>query len=252
VAIQKENKMRKTLAKIGLVMGLMANPSTGLAGTEFADFDLSANVAVTTDYVWRGVSQTGEEPAIQGGFDLGHSSGLYLGAWGSNINFGNTQTTMELDIYGGYATEFANGLGIDVGIIRYLYPGGLAVSELDFTEYYLGLGYSVAKVGLSAKYSYSPDFGATIPDQSAQYLEAGIEYTLPKEITVAAHYGHSFGNAFTTPDSYDDYSFGLSKSLLGLGFDITYYGTDKDGETLFPGLPNQAANTVVFTVSKDF
>ncbi|MBF0194106.1 MAG: hypothetical protein HQL71_06085 [Magnetococcales bacterium] len=236
--------MHVTLKKIGLVIGIMTIPATSLAGTENSGFDLSANVAMTSDYVWRGVSQTSEGPAIQGGFDLSHKSGVYLGTWGSNINFGDSQ--MELDIYGGYATEFGNGLGVDVGFIQYYYPGGLSTNEYDFTELYLGLSYSVAGVGLGAKYSYSPDFGATVPDETAQYIEAGIDYTMGP-VTAAAHVGYSFGDAFTTPDSYTDYSVGLSTEQMGFGFDLSYYGTNDDGETLFN---DSAEGRVVFSVSK--
>ncbi|MBF0444020.1 MAG: hypothetical protein HQL68_00400 [Magnetococcales bacterium] len=236
--------MHISLKKMGLVIGIMTIPATSLASPADSGIELSANVAMTSDYVWRGVSQTSEGPAIQGGFDLSHKSGVYLGTWGSNINFGDSQ--MELDLYGGYATEFSSGLGLDVGFIQYYYPGGLSSNEYDFTEFYLGVSYSVAGVGLSTKYSYSPDFGATVPDQSAQYIEAGIDYTMGP-VTAAAHYGHSFGDAFTTPDSYDDYSVGLSTELMGLGLDLSYYATNDDGETLFS---KSAEGRVVFAVSK--
>jgi uncharacterized protein (TIGR02001 family) len=240
--------MFNNLKRLALVVGVVTIPATGVASTEIGDFELSANVAMTSDYVWRGVSQSGEEPAIQGGFDLSHNSGFYIGTWASNIDF-DTNTQIELDLYAGFAKEFENSLSVDVGAIQYFYPGGLAANEYDFIEYYLGLGYSVAGVGLSTKYSYSPDFTATIPDASAQYIELGIEYTLPKEIVAAAHYGHSFGNAFTTPSSYDDYSLGLSKELFGLGLDVTYYDTDSDGSTLYA---KNAGSRVVLTVSKSF
>ncbi|MBF0381551.1 MAG: hypothetical protein HQL69_11065 [Magnetococcales bacterium] len=230
--------------KIGLVIALMTIPTTSLAGSEVGGFDLSANVAMTTDYVWRGVSQTSEGPAVQGGFDLSHKSGFYLGTWGSNVDFGDSQ--MEFDLYGGYATEVAGGLGLDLGVIQYYYPGGPGSKEYDFTEFYLGLSYSVADIGLSTKYSYSSDFGASTSDDSAQYIEVGVDYTMGP-VTAAAHYGYSYGDAFTTPDSYSDYSFGLSTELKGLGLDISYYGTNDDGETLFS---DNADDRVVFTVSK--
>lgn len=250
--------MRNSLKKATFIAALVALPSTGLAGTKVGDFDLSANVAITTDYVWRGVSQTGEEPAIQGGFDVAHDSGLYLGVWGSNINFASLQTTMEMDVYGGYTHEFENGFGLDVGVIRYIYPGALASSALDFTEYYLGANYSLHGLGLSAKYSYSPDFTGTVDaagndvNRDGSYVEVGAEYTLPQDFVIAAHYGHSTGEWLTTRSSYDDYSVGLSKEVLGFGLDVTYYTTDNDGEAQFATLPNKAADSVVFKVSKSF
>jgi uncharacterized protein (TIGR02001 family) len=236
--------MHNTLKKMGLVIGIMTIPVTSLASPADSGIEISANVAMTSDYVWRGVSQTSQGPAIQGGFDLSHKSGIYVGTWGSNINFGDSQ--MEFDLYGGYATQFEGGLGLDVGAIQYYYPGGPSTKEYDFTEFFLGLSYSVSGVGLSTKYSYSPDFGATVLDATAQYIEAGVEYTV-KKVTFAAHYGHSFGDAFTTPDSYDDYSVGISTELMGLGLDLSYYDTNDDGETLFS---DSAKERVVFTVSK--
>ena len=239
--------MRSKLTKIGLILAVVIMPSVGKAATEAAEFEISANVAITSDYVWRGVSQTNEDPAIQGGFDISHKSGLYLGVWASNIDFGDAQ--MEMDFYAGFAQDFKNGLDIDLGVIRYAYPGSPGSKEYDFTELYVGLGYSVAKLGLSAKFSHSPDFTGSLTNESAQYIEAGIEYSLPEDFTLAAHYGHSFGNAFSTPSSYDDYSVGISKSLFGLGFDISYYGTNNNGKTLFAA---NADDRFVFSVSKTF
>ena len=101
---------------------------------------------MTSDYTFRGISQTAEDPAIQGGFDYEHGSGLYIGTWASNVDF-EVQTvsdaTMELDVYGGIAGEFDNGLGWDVGILSYNYPGADSSLEYDFTEVYGSLSYSM-------------------------------------------------------------------------------------------------------------
>ena len=92
-----------------------------LAGTA-SQAQISSNVSLTTDYVFRGVSQTLEEPAIQGGFDYSNSSGFYAGFWGSNVDFG-TDAQVELDGYLGFTREQQNGFSWDVGLIHYDYPG---------------------------------------------------------------------------------------------------------------------------------
>ncbi|MBF0455746.1 MAG: hypothetical protein HQL72_13155 [Magnetococcales bacterium] len=239
--------MRNTLKKWALVAGLLILPSVGQAGTQVGDFELSANVAITSDYVWRGVSQTNEDPAIQGGFDVGHDSGLYVGVWASNIDFGDAE--IEMDLYGGFATEFANGFSLDLGAIRYFYPGSPGSKEYDFTEVYFGLGYAFETLSLSGKYSYSPDYTASTTDDSAQYVEVGAEVSLPEDFAIAAHFGHAFGSSFKSGGNLDDFSIGISKSLAGFGLDISYYGTGNDAKA---ALGAAAEDRVVFTVSRSF
>jgi uncharacterized protein (TIGR02001 family) len=111
--------MKKTL----IATALMAAIST----TALAD-GISGNVALTSDYVFRGVSQTDNQMAIQGGLDYEHPSGLYVGTWASNVSpdfFNGTgnDPQIELDLYGGYKGDLGNGIGYDVGYIRYQYPG---------------------------------------------------------------------------------------------------------------------------------
>src|SRR5690606_3800728 len=100
------------------------------AGAAGAQAEVSANVTLATDYVFRGISQTDEKGAIQGGFDWAGETGLYAGIWASNVNFGGDAST-EMDYYGGYAGETASGIGYDVGFIYYDYEGE---SELDYLE----------------------------------------------------------------------------------------------------------------------
>ena len=85
----------------------------------------TGNVAVVSDYRFRGVSQTYKLPALQGGFDYSHSSGFYVGNWNSSVSglSYNGGAALEMDFYGGWKTEFANGIGFDVGGLYYYYPG---------------------------------------------------------------------------------------------------------------------------------
>ena len=109
--------IKKTL----IATALLASSSAALA-------EISANVTLASDYVFRGVSQTDNQLAIQGGFDWGHDSGFYVGTWASNVDSqffgGATDPQIELDLYAGFANEFSNGLGYDLGYLRYQYPGG--------------------------------------------------------------------------------------------------------------------------------
>ncbi|MEO5377375.1 MAG: TorF family putative porin [Magnetococcus sp. DMHC-6] len=227
-------------------------PSSALAGTTVNGFDLSANVALTSDYVWRGISQTDENPALQGGFDVNHESGLYLGVWGSNVDFNDgDEATMELDLYGGFAKKFPIGLGVDVGLIHYDYPGAKKALEYDFEEYYLGVNYVLQGVNLSAKYSYSDDFTGSTTSQSASYIDLHADYTLPVGVTLAGHYGHSFGDYFDDParDNYDDYALSVGGELAGFGLEVAYFGTDNAGDKMFTKLSD---DRLVAKVSRKF
>ncbi len=202
-----------------------------------AQAEISANVALTTDYVWRGVSQNlDESPAIQGGFDYSSESGFYAGVWGSNISFGGDDS-VELDVYGGWGTELESGLGLDFGIIRYTYHGSPVDNDLDFTEFYAGLSFA----GFGITYSVGDELG----DQ----YEVSYGYDF-ESVSLAA----AVGNYDISGDS-DDYTYytaGVSGSFGGkseLGWDVSYWGTNGDGEALFGDF---ADDRVVFTISKEF
>jgi len=129
---------------------------------------ISGNVALATDYTFRGVSQTDESPAVQGGFDL-TAGNFYLGTWASNINFGTGGANLELDVYGGYKTA-VGPVNLDFGIIGYLYPGASDdLAELDYWE-----GYVKPSIALSDKFTlgggifYSPEFTAESGDACAR------------------------------------------------------------------------------------
>ena len=120
----------KNLIKFGVVA--IFSSAMSLQSAEF-----ESNVALSSDYIWRGMTQTAEEPAISGGFDIAGESGLYFGTWASNVEFGDG-AALELDWYAGYANELDNGFSYDIGYLAYTYPGE---DSLDFEEIYLGLDY---------------------------------------------------------------------------------------------------------------
>ena len=96
---------------------LLLSPLSAQAGEKIGDFDLSANVGFVSEYSFRGIAQSNENPAVQGGFDVTHDSGLYTGGWGSTVNFNDgDEAQLEVDVYGGYSGA-VKGLSFVVGLI---------------------------------------------------------------------------------------------------------------------------------------
>lgn len=188
------------------------------------NFDVSMNVALTSDYIFRGISQTQGDPAIQGGLDVAHESGLYIGTWASNVDFGG-EASMELDYYAGFTSNITEDIAYDLGWIKYEYPGD-GDEDLNFSEYYASLSAYGATLGAA----YSNDLAGR---DSTLYTYVGYEYTLPYEIGLALQYGNydfkddifldSAGVA--SEDSYNDWSIGLTRTLAGLDFGLTYTDT---------------------------
>ena len=128
--------MRKSLVTLS-VLAALPFVSAAPAMAQGSPHSVSANVGFVSDYAYRGISQTNENMAIQGGFDYAHASGLYAGVWGSSIDWLD-KGGVEADVYGGYKAEMGD-FGYDVGVLHYAYPGGEIGGESpDTTEVYLG------------------------------------------------------------------------------------------------------------------
>jgi uncharacterized protein (TIGR02001 family) len=134
-------------------------------------FEVSANMALTSNYVWRGMTQSSKSPAIQGGIDLGYN-GLYLGTWASNISWTtNDKSSLEADVYAGYAGEIV-GVGYDLGYILYAYPN---VSDTNnFEEAYIGLSKDFGGFAVNGKYSFGIDDAADDYEVGASTEVAGF------------------------------------------------------------------------------
>lgn len=224
--------MKKSLIALALV-GAFAAP----AMAEDSPHTFAANVAMATDYVFRGVSQSQEKPALQGGFDYSHSSGLYLGTWGSNVSWVQTggykdNSSLELDFYGGYKGA-AGPVSYDVGVLQYYYPGDVkaGMPNTDSTEVYLGLGWEF----LSLKYYHTVSkhlFGWTgtagQKTEGSGYVDLTATFDLGSGWGVAGHVGHQ-----TIKDnsaaSYTDWKLGVTKDV-GFGVvGLSYTDTDAEG-----------------------
>lgn len=183
-----------------------------------AQAEISSTVTVTSEYVLRGVSQTNEEAAIQGSIDYSHSGGFYIGTWGSNVDFG-TAAQVELDLYTGWAWETQGGLGLDVGIIHYDYPGETA---LNYEEYYLGLSYK----WLSVTYYFADDFLGL--GGVGHYLDSGLEFELPHAFTLGVHAGFNSFDDDVGIEDYVDYKASIAKAFGKLSLEVAYTDTDEN------------------------
>jgi len=228
-----------------LVSGVVLASTMALsAGTAQAGW--SGNVALTTDYYFRGFTQNEHDPAIQGGFDYEHDSGFYAGVWASNVDentFGGA--SIEIDTYLGYGSEFSNGIGWGIGYLRYNYPSTNNKSDTD--EFHATLSYDFGPAAVGGTWYTSSDYFNL---KGADVLELTVDVPLPAEFALAAAFRTT--NFDTSPakgggDDYNDWSLGVSKEYGGIGFDLTYVDTSG----VKGGCNTLCEDRLIFTVSKD-
>jgi len=213
----------------GLALAMMAGAFTAPAA--LAEGEFSGNVALTTDYVWRGVSQNNENPAIQGGFDYANGA-FYAGTWASIVDFGGAN--MELDLYGGFAGETEGGLSWDVGVIGYIYPD---TDDLDFLEIYGGLGASLGPVDVGGYLYIDPDNETAFVDFSAGFAASDA---LGFDATVSSYVDG--GDDFV--EEYVTFSVGATLATEYVDFDLRFWTNDADT------IGDVADDRVVLTVSR--
>jgi uncharacterized protein (TIGR02001 family) len=235
-----------------LTAAIGATLLAGTTATAVQAFDLSANVALVSDYRFRGISQTDTNAAIQGGFDAAFEPGFYLGTWASSIDFtdpadGNgSYGTMEIDYYTGWAgpigdTDFA----IDVGYAYYQYPGDTVDPTGDYGEFYIKPSWK----DLVFSVYYSDDFYAETGE--AWYYAADYSLGFLEDFSIGFHAGYSdFEDQFLTDnaDSYTDYSVSLGYTFKGVDLSVAWVGTDLDDTECFDS--NLCDDTAVFSISK--
>lgn len=231
----------QTILATALILG---TGCLGLSGAAFADdkaFTYSGNVALTTDYILRGVSQTQHRPAIQGGLEIDHASGLYAGIWGSNVNWVEalnleSGNSLELDVYGGYRGSVKD-IGYDLGVVTYRYPGtDLPGPTPNTTEAYIGLNWKM----LSLKYNYAvsqyfvgwTDSTGTKDSRGSSYIDLTGNFDLTHGWTLVGHVGHQFvrnvNQASPFDASYTDWKVGIAKDTDLGNFSVAYTDTNAD------------------------
>lgn len=186
-----------------------------VAACTAAQAQVSANLALTSNYKFRGIDQTNNDPAIQGGFDY-ELDGFYIGNWNSSVGF--TDAGIEMDFYGGYKGE-TGSISYDIGALHYAYP---SLSDAKTTELYGAIGFGP----LSLKYSHtvSKKWFGTDEGRGNGYLDLSADFDLGSGFTVNTHVGY---NRFTSDwkdvnglPNYVDYLLGVSYDF-GDGFGIS-------------------------------
>lgn len=192
---------------------------------------VEGSVDVVSDYVFRGISQTNEKPALQVGASLSHSSGFYVGAWASNVDFdtpGDGINT-ELDYYIGWNKDLGEHLNLDLMANHYSYPGYNSGYNSDYTEF-------LGKLTLDEKYwfnfGYANDYVNS--GESATYYQIGMDQPIGESgWTVSAAVGH-YNLQNVAGDSYNDYLVGVSKTLGPVELSLSYIGTSGASEDIAP------------------
>lgn len=230
--------MRKHLIALAL---LAATPFAAFAQDEDSS-GLNWNAAATSEYFFRGISQTDDHPALQGGVGYSWTNGLYVGAWASNVDFGHSDPTdAEIDTFVGWNGDVSDKVNLDVQLVRYNYAG-----EPDGVNY--AYNELVGKATIAENYTvtlgYTNDYLNT--DTDSTYLGLGGSWGIGKDVNLTASVGYTtLDNDIATEDGYFDYSVGVNRDFGPVNVGLGYVGTNGDADNVF-GKDN-AEDKVVLT-----
>ena len=213
--------------------------------------EFSANVAVVSEYFFRGISQTDDSPALQGGMDysieLAKPVSAYIGVWGSTVDFNDgSEASVELDYYAGLNGAIGStGLTWDAGFIYYTYPGANSDLNYDFWEIQGQLGYDFGPANVTASVNHSHDnFGNS---GKATYYKLALGVPLGK-VDLGAYVAKQFIEKEAVFGSPDYLEWNLSASINLAGFDLSVAYTDTD----ITGSPDGKDGMVYFSVGRSF
>jgi uncharacterized protein (TIGR02001 family) len=264
----------KNLILLAAALSAFATFASAQTATPASPHTFTGNLTVTSDYRFRGISQTFRQPAVQGGFDYSHSSGFYAGNWNSSISGSLFQNGagVEMDFYAGYKFEPVKDFTADIGLLYYYYPGaeiGTTGVEYNNAEIYISGSYK----WFSAKYSYglTDFFGlkrttaagyafspltATGDSKGSSYLELNATFEVADKTSVSLHVGRQMVKGYDRLD-YTDYKAGIARDfgLATVGLSIVGTNADKN----YWRLSNAAGQTkdlgttsAILSVSKTF
>jgi uncharacterized protein (TIGR02001 family) len=256
--------------KLMMSVAALAAASIGAAGAAHAgEPAYTGNVALATDYAFRGVSQTDGAAAVQGGFDVSIDN-FYAGAWASNVDFGEfgVSGNLELDLYGGFKIPL-DPATLDIGAILYLYPNSSDLpgptanieGELDYFEGYAKLGFAPAEgASITLSAFYSPEF--TGETGQAAYFEAAGSLAASDAFSFSGAVGYQsiddvsgvFAGSFS--DEYLTWNIGGTATLAGFALDLRYVDTDiEDNDPILAQAfttADRVDGRVIFSIKRTF
>jgi len=262
-----------SIAVAALLAANMAAAQTAAPKAPEPNYTISYNLGVTSDYRYRGISQSRLKPALQGGIDYANKNGFYLGTWASTIKWikdtGLAQTPiadvgsspLEVDLYGGYKFEAAKDLTLDFGALQYWYPGNKLINIAGYSNANTLEFYGAATYGVfTAKYSRSqgPLFGTgigTTVSKGSGYFDLSATFDLGNGYSVVPHIGNQTvrnnGNF-----AYTDYSLAVNKDIDGLVLSGAFVAanTKNSGGYSYssPDGKNLGKGAIVVSVKKNF
>ncbi|MEH6756086.1 MAG: TorF family putative porin [Parasphingorhabdus sp.] len=241
------------------IIGLSAVLFTTTAAPVFAQeiegsgLTVSGNATLTSDYRFRGLSLSDGDIAIQGGIDVAHESGFYVGTWASSIEDSPTYGHTELDVYGGWSGEVTPGLTVDVGLLYYVYPNGQnGAGPSDYFEPYASVSTTIGPVEWKSGIAYAWDQSSLGNDDNV-YIYTGVSGGIPNTpISLNANIGindGSLGNPVGVlgDDNYIDWKLGADWAVTeNLTASIAYTDTDA------PAVNKFTDSAVVFSLGVSF
>lgn len=258
--------MKKSLIALALVSAFAA-PTFAEEAAPAPTPALTGNIGVVSNYIFRGISQTQNHPALQGGFDYNHASGFYVGTWASNVAWVTRSdykykdnNSLEVDLYGGYKGAFADDFTYDVGLIKYYYPGtSMGNVTPDTMEVYGAIGWKFITLKYSQTISqYMVGWSGTNGENTrgSGYLDLSANYDLGDGWGVQAHVGHQKIKHYSDA-SYTDWKLGVTKDVgfgvVGLAYTDTNANTCGDSSPAYCwNSKNVAKGNAVLSFTKSF
>ncbi len=208
---------------------LLADVASAMEGDD-GELPLSGSVAIASDYVFRGISQTLGSPALQASVDLQFDNGFYAYAWGSNVDFypaaePDDGARSEINIAAGYAAQLGDRWSVDVSLVHYLFPGTHEDIDYDYNELISTLCFDDR---LSATLGYSNSVDGT--DSESWFSELGYEFTLPRDVAFEVAYGYyDLSNAYGSGYGYAraDVTRDFAAAQVTLSYYDAFGGADK-------------------------
>ena len=239
-----------SLAAAGLSL---ATPAMAQSDDEVAsDFTVSANVALTTDYRFRGVSLSGGDPALQGGFDVAHDSGFYIGTWASSIDGGAAYGDLELDIYAGWSGNLSDAVSVDIGVLYYIYPTEDLGLDTDYIEPYASISANLGPAEATLGVAYAPEQDSLGGDDNL-YIYTDVGFGIADSpFSVTGHLGYTDGAlappllAGAADDTGLDWSLGVAVSQGNFEVGVAYIGVEG------PSVTDFTDDAIVGTISASF